>query len=407
MMRIIRRLTDIVIEKADDKNSEKVWAKIDLLAARYEPLLARAINEALKSMRDQLDGDALLAALENNDIGTALGMLRIDNADVLMTAARDVLRDATVAAGRYETGTPEFQAALAATAAANISYAPTTFAPVLAEFRFDGLNPNTVEFMRRYELNLINEISNRTREALRTTLLDGISAGTNPRAVARDIKTVVGLTEKQAQAVINFRRQLETFHLRRSVDAWNLGGKVSRAPGGAQVSILDDKGSPVDGITERRLRDFRYDAKLKAAFESGKPLAPGQIDKMVDAYASKYRKLRAESIARTEAMRASNAGILDSWQQAAAKGSVVLELLRKSWIRARDERTCPICRPMPDLNRGDEGFGIPIDQRFLTGDGDYVMSGPVHTSCRCSIFVRMIEKVMVGRRIDLKLPPIG
>ena len=194
---------------------------------------------------------------------------------------------------------------------------------------------------------------------------------------------------------MNFRRELETFHLRRSADAWNLGGQISRAPGGAQVYAVDADGNPLDGIIARRLRDFRFDSVLRRALQTGKPLTPEQIDRMVAAYARKYRRYRAQMIARTEAIRATNAGNFLGWQQAAETGVVPQHLVFKRWLVAPDERLCPTCRGIADrVNGQNNGWGIPLNVPF---DGA-LLYPPAHPACRCTVLYRLVEPDMVGLR---------
>lgn len=270
------------------------------------------------------------------------------------------------------------------------------FKPKAAVFQFDALNPKVTSFLDKYELDLIVEIDDKAREGIRHVVNQGLKNGANPRDTARDVRQIVGLTERQAAAVGAFRKQLQTFHEKKSASRMNLGGKVSRAAGGAQTFAVDGSGKPLDGIFDRRLRDFRYDKTLQAAMDTGKPLTPAQIDKMVEAYSRKYRRYRSEMIARTESLRATNAGILASWQQAAQAGLVDEEAMRKTWLTAKDERTCPICLPMPALNRGAEGYGIHINVQFNTGHGYGVQMPPLHPACRCTIFIRYVPAALAA-----------
>lgn len=271
------------------------------------------------------------------------------------------------------------------------------FTPTAVVFQFDSLNPKVVEFLQKYQLDLIVEIDDKTREGIRYIVNQGLESGANPRDTARKVRQIVGLTERQAAAVGAYRKQLETFHERKSAERMKLGGKISRAAGGAQTFAVDPvTGKPKDGILERRLRDFRYDSTLQHAMDSGKPLTSKQIDEMVEAYARKYRRYRSEMIARTETLRATNAGILESWKQAVDQGLVSEDLLRKTWIIAKDERTCPSCRMVPPLNKGAEGKGIPVNQNFNVGGGVFVQMPPLHPACRCTIFIRFIPAALAA-----------
>lgn len=88
---------------------------------------------------------------------------------------------------------------------------------------------------------------------------------------------------------------------------------------------------------------------------------------------------RAENIARTETMRASNQGQLEAWDQATEAG-VLTGDEKKEWIVTPDDRLCPICEPM-------EGELAPLDGTFDV-DGTRVDGPPAHPRCRCTVGLR-------------------
>jgi hypothetical protein len=267
-----------------------------------------------------------------------------------------------------------------------------SWSPKIMQFQFDILNPNVIEAVRRQAASLVVEIGKQTKDAIREEVRLGMLWGENPRETARAIRQGIGLTAKQQQAVANFRHELMTFHERTSDGGWNLGGKISRAPGGAQTFAVDAQGQPKDAIFERRLRDFRYDRTLRAAMASGKPLTPAQIDAMTEAYRRKYLKYRSETIATTEALRASNLAIEETWRQAAEQRLVDPANLRKRWgLALGSDRTCLVCRPMPTINAGVDGEGLPMDALFKTTRGDQVRIPPIHPRCRCVLVVRAVS----------------
>lgn len=85
---------------------------------------------------------------------------------------------------------------------------------------------------------------------------------------------------------------------------------------------------------------------------------------------------RAETIARTETMRASNQGQLEAWDQATEKGLLTgSESLE--WITTPDDRLCPICEPL-------DGQTAPRGGTFEV-DGDRITAPPAHPRCRCTV----------------------
>lgn len=333
--------------------------EIEALAASYEPSIAKAILTALNKQSGDLDIDALAEALAKGDLGAVMNMLALE-----LGGVADALQDAVWGAG--------------AAVAANIPVGG-------AVFHFHRLNPVLTDWLQSYTLGLIREINDSTKTAIRAQLVEGMRLGKGPRAQARHIKSIVGLTERQANAVANFRKELEGFHRKRTAGAWKLGGQIDRV-NGAQVFKPGADGKPKDGMLARRLRDFRYDGKLQSAMDSGKPLTPAQIDKMTAAYARKYRKYRAETIARTESMRAVNMGMQEAWRQAVMEGKVVEDLVRRFWKVARDERLCEICAPVPGYNKK----GVKLGQPFVTPKGPVTLP-PLHPDCRCHVFIKQLE----------------
>lgn len=341
-------------------------ARIEALAAKLEPGIAKALLSALQAQKDAVDLGALEAAIAAGKIDDALGLLGIQQIADAMQDVSSSLQGAVYAGGGL--------------AAAQISARIGG-----ATFAFNQLNPRLITWLQTYSLDLIRQIDTTTKEAIRATLVNGMTAGKNPRDVARQTRQVIGLTDRQAKAVQNFRRELETFHLRTTGGGYNLGASIDRV-NGAQVFRPGEDGLPKDGITERRLRDFRFDGQLKRAVTTGKPLKPEQVDKMVDAYARKYLKHRSEVIARTEAIRTTNFGVQDAWRQAIDKGRVDEKLVRRTWIVSRDERTCETCGPIPGLNRRGVQFGQP----FQTPEGPQFLP-PMHPNCRCTVWIRQFE----------------
>ena len=340
---------------------------IEFIAAGLEPRLAKAIFAALTAQAESLDLDAIAEALQAGDIGRVLAMLDLSGSVTALEGATPVLQSAVYAGG---------------VAAATAINARVTG----AQFVFNQLNPRLLTWLQTYNLGLIRQINQGTKDGIRQYLLTGMEDGKNPKAVAKEIKGIVGLTERQAQAVKNYRKELETFHLRRSAAGYGLGNKVDRV-NGTQVLRTGPDGQPLDGINERRLRDYRFDGQLNRAMTNTKPLTPEQIDKMVAAYERKYRAYRARTIARTEAIRTTNIGVQDGWQQAIEKGTINENLTRKRWIVASDERLCETCGPIPSMN---PKTGVKHGQAFQTPKGPQNLP-PMHPNCRCTVFYRLYE----------------
>lgn len=357
-----RKSPRAIVYKARRNESEA-----EALASKLEPELAKAILDAFLKQQGKADLDAIIAALEAGDIGKVLELLDLPGSIAAFEGVSSTIHTGVNAAGAM------------AAAQVGLQVRGVTFA-------FNSLNPRLITWLQTYSLKLIRQITDGTREGIRQYLIQGMKDGKNPKAVARQVKGIIGLTDKQAMAVYNYRKELETFHLKRSAASWGLGNKIDQV-NGTQVFKPGEDGQPLDGIGQRRLRDLRYDGQLNRALTTGKPLKPEQIDKMVAAYQRKYLAYRSRTIARTEAIRATNMGIQDAWQQALDKGAVKEDLTRKKWIVAADERTCEICGPIPGLN---PPKGIKHQQSFVTPEGPQMLP-PMHPNCRCTVFYRVYE----------------
>lgn len=85
---------------------------------------------------------------------------------------------------------------------------------------------------------------------------------------------------------------------------------------------------------------------------------------------------RAETIARTETMLASNQGQQLMWEQAKDEG-LLTGSEEKEWIVTPDDRLCPVCEPL-------DGQKVALNARFDTELGA-VDNPPAHPRCRCTV----------------------
>jgi len=107
---------------------------------------------------------------------------------------------------------------------------------------------------------------------------------------------------------------------------------------------------------------------MKEGLEAGESMT--DMAKRVENVFDNCTSYRANMIARTETIRATNGGALYAYHQS----GVVKE---KMWYTADDERRCPLCLK---LNKKK----IPFDDMFVSG-GNKVQAPPLHPNCRCTI----------------------
>lgn len=141
----------------------------------------------------------------------------------------------------------------------------------------------------------------------------------------------------------------------------------------------------VKGVTETTVNSLRD--TLGEGIMAGESIP--KLASRVSAVYSGIKSNRAKAIARTETIRASNAGAEMAYMQ-----SGVVE--GKEWVTAFDERTCDeIC---PDMNGRTailssdfDTKDLPVDLRFNEGKMPYP---PVHVNCRCCI-VPVLKEIRV------------
>ncbi len=284
------------------------YQELHRIADGLAPRVRRRFLEAVERVRNSVTLRALQEAVESGSVARVLNTLGIGEmfgaflepmAEVLQNIFRDSARATLIEAG--------FEASL------------------------DLLNPRSVDFLRRYQLDLISPVSvNRlgqdvrivpaTIDGIREVIVNAFERGGHPWVQARTIRDLIGLNARQARALEHFRR------------------------------LQEDEGVRADVIQRR-----------------------------VDAYYRRLLNARARTIARTETIRASNAGQQEAWQQAAEQGLIDATTARRKWIVTPDDRLCPICRAIPGMNPQGAALGAP----FRTPIGPRV-APPAHPNCRCA-----------------------
>jgi len=137
--------------------------------------------------------------------------------------------------------------------------------------------------------------------------------GRHPMRMAKDIKGAVGLNKPQAQALINRRKTLEAAGMRADL-----------------------------------------------------------VEKKVAKYEAKLLRQRAQTIARTESMKAVNTGRRLLWEQLKEDGALPANV-EQQWLTGDDERTCIYCSPL-HLTRQ------PLGNTWSSGPYT-VAAPPLHINC--------------------------
>ncbi|UFK26760.1 head morphogenesis protein [Roseobacter phage RDJL6] len=315
--------------------ADRIWRLIDKADVRFRTALINAVNAA----RDQYTLAELARLIEAGNIQEALERV----------AATGAIRLADEYAAVYTLS------------GQNTAEALEDMLQVLVSF--DQVNERAVFHMRQERLRFIREFTASQRNATRSALIDGIERGLNPRDQARNFRASIGLTERQQDAVRNYRRLLSE---------------------GSSEAL------------DRRLHDKRFlpkGSKARREFLSGeRPLTSAQIDKMVERYNERFIKYRSEVIGRTEALRAVHSGNEEMYRQAIDAGQVTVQQLERTWVTARDGRVRDTHSMLGGEKRGiDEVWETPNGSLRYPGDPD---APPEETvQCRCSLATRIVGPI--------------
>ena len=193
-----------------------------------------------------------------------------------------------------------------------------------AVMSFDATDPRAIAWANAHAASAVREITNATREAIQIVISDAVSGKYSGDDAAIRISQVVGLTKGQTRSV--------TLMYERTI-----------------AQLLEAGFSP-------------QIARKRAA-----TAAAGYRDRLVGT--------RAETIARTEIMRAANNGRYLSWAQGVEAGYISDKAYKKwnTYPGFGSNGPCDVCSPM-------NGLVVRWDEAFPNG----AMMPPIHARCRCT-----------------------
>lgn len=268
------RETHALPKFVDNAPDDPFYLAVHKIADRLTPELRDAFLRGVLAMDGGIDQQTLIAAVEAGDMERAFAAIPFEAfADSLKTGGGDVLLQAIAEAGASAAVTLQDTHGLTIT--------------------FDLTNPRAQQFAATQTATMVTQVTEGTKDAIRAIIERGFSEGLTPQQMAMEIRQIVGLTDRQALAVANFRSGLEA-----------------------------------DG------------------------LAADLIDTRVSKYAAAQLRYRGTMIARQETLTASNAGQRELWMQASEKGLLPADQ-KRVWILTPDGRLCTtICEPMDGVEVG-------------------------------------------------------
>lgn len=331
--------------------------QLEKLTESFEPSIRRAFLEAFRDVREQAGINAVADLIRAGRVDVLTEALGINSAR--FAPLTEAVRAVYAEGGR-----------LAALEIPPLVSGSTVLEgpwraqqPMRVHFSFDIRATQAEAWLREHSAKLVTEIVQGQQAAIRTTVAEGMALGRGPRQTALDIVGrvgetgrrsggVVGLTQQQSQFVANARREL---------------------------TELDRN------YFTRERRDRRFDAQVRRAIESGKPLTAEQIDRITGRYADRLLQLRGETIARTESHESMNAARFESYRQAIEAGDLDPANVRKGWQATMDRRT-------RDSHEQMNGVVVPFLEPFVTPLGSVMMfagdtsqgaSAADIVNCRC------------------------
>ncbi len=294
----------------------------DILRAadKAEPATRKALLAALQQIR--ADFPDITSLLEAGRIDAAVRVFHAVAPEAVLTEA---MSDALLGAAIDVAG-----ASVASVESATFGIA------------FNQVNERAVRWASREAAKQVTGLSSQLHRTLNSIITDALEAGASPRAVAQEVRSLIGLTTNQA-------RQVESLFLQ----------------------------SIRDGVTESHA--------LRIAEQNSARLI----------------RFRAETIARTETIRAANMGQQLVWDEA-VDSNLLPETAKKVWMATGDDRTCPICAVLDGKTIGiRDDFAVTDRATSFTRSGaTFRVAGtaalktpqasrtpPAHPRCRCTIII--------------------
>jgi uncharacterized protein with gpF-like domain len=212
---------------------------------------------------------------------------------------------------------------------------------------FDHLSDDVRTAIQKLETPVLTSLKDDVQQTVRQTVARGLEEGKAPRAVAREIRSVIGLGKRQLEQVQNFRDALE--------------GKNGRT------------------LSDYTLRDKRLDKML-----ANGPLTPEQVDRYTEAYTKRRIAQNAETVAHTATMDSYRLGQNLSWRDARDNGIVPPGFeLWKTWVQ--------IDRPtMREEHIPLDGETVPFDEPYSNGSMIPGDQGEYNCGCLSRVFLRRV-----------------
>jgi hypothetical protein len=224
---------------------------------------------------------------------------------------------------------------------------------------FNFLDPRVITAIRGLETSAMDTLTEQVREVSRAYIENGIRDGKGVPAMARELRTVIGLAPHQDRYVENLARELRELSPR---------------------------------FKDRVLRDKRYDRLIVRAIKEGKPLSEAKIEQIASAYRRKFTAHNTEVVTRQITLDSFREANRLSWEQAVTDGYLDADSLEKVWVHSGLPKD-----PRPEHVALD-GTAVRYDQAFPNGQ-QVPGAGDFGCSCSARYQVRPTRRLPAPPRI--------
>lgn len=221
------------------------------------------------------------------------------------------------------------------------------------------------DFLAGQALVLRDQVAREQAEAVRTVLSFGRDRGDSPRTTALNL---AGRMSKQTG--------------RRTGGVVGLNGPAAEAVERSRDQLASGDPAQLRNYLARVRRDPAFDAAVREAIATGKPIAKATIDRASAAYARRLLSTYAEALAQTNTAEAYNKGREEGWQQLTARSNGQYTFAKK-WKTTMDGRER---RTHGEMN----GQTVMAGQAFTSPTGamlmfpcDTSLGAPLNERIRC------------------------
>lgn len=333
--------------------------QFDALMIRHEAEIAAAMLAAFADLRDNADQAAVTTALERRDTEGAIRALHLDPAAFHPMETAE--RDAFIAAGLLAIASlPALTDIIGRSIVVRFNPAASTAA--------SALNRATTQTTTRLMADQV--------AAIRALVAERLAANADPASIALEIVGrinpatgareggIIGISSSQAQYVQTAADELA------STDTALLRNYLTRT-----------------------LRDSRFDAAVRDAIESGKPVSQAIADRAVQSYSNRLLLARGRTVGLAQAQQMYHAGQDAAFDQVAASGALGPgDVIMGTWRQVPR----PTAREAhAELNGESQPHGVPFRSptgalMMYPGDTSLGAGAEDVANCLCSVQKRIV-----------------